>query len=236
VSAPALGSRTSRPSHEASARRPLDVRSLGSVPYADGLKLQEDLVARRRAGEALDTLLLLQHPHVITLGSSAEAEHVLLGAAERERLGIQLFEAGRGGGVTYHGPGQLVAYPILDLRPLGRDLHEYLRRLEEALIDTAAALGVPAWRRDGLTGVWTARGKLAAIGVRVSSQWITSHGVALNVSSDLRFFESIVPCGIEGEGVTSLSRELGEAVDDDAAAKAFAESFMNVFGFVRLVA
>jgi lipoyl(octanoyl) transferase len=206
------------------------------VPYGEGLALQEKLVAERRAGDVPDTLLLLEHPHVITLGSSADREHVLLEPAERERLGIQLFEVGRGGGVTYHGPGQLVAYPILDLRPLGKDLHEYLRRLEEALIRAAAALGVTAWRREGLTGVWTAQGKLAAIGVRVSSQWISSHGVALNVSSDLRFFESIVPCGIEGEGVTSLSRELGRRVDFGTAADAFTESFMSVFGFMPSVA
>ena len=221
---------------EGSARRPLEVRSLGSVPYAEGLKLQEELVAKRRAGEAPDTLLLLEHPHVITLGSSAEEAHVLLEQAERDRLGIQLYEVGRGGGVTYHGPGQLVAYPILDLRPLGKDLHEYLRRLEESLIRAAAALGVTARRREGMTGVWTARGKLAAIGVRVSSQWISSHGVALNVSPDLRFFESIVPCGIEGEGVTSLSLELGRTVELTDAADRFTESFMSVFGFVRSVA
>ena len=224
----------SRPSHQALAR-PLDVRSLGTVAYGEGLKLQDELVAKRRAGEVPDTLLLLEHPHVITLGSSADEGHVLLGEAERDRLGIQLFEVGRGGGVTYHGPGQLVAYPILDLRPLGKDLHDYLRRLEETLIRAAAALGVTAWRREGLTGVWTERGKLAAIGVRVSSQWISSHGVALNVSSDLRFFESIVPCGIEGEGVTSLSRELGRPVDLATAADTLTESFMSVFGFVRAV-
>jgi len=209
------------------------VRQLGIVPYAEGLRLQGELVAARRAEQIPDTLLLLEHPHVITLGSSADEAHVLLGEAERERLGIEIFEVGRGGGVTYHGPGQLVAYPILDLRPLGRDLHEYLRRLEEALIRTASALDVPAWRRDGLTGVWTARGKLAAVGVRVSSQWISSHGVALNVSSDLSFFEAIVPCGIEGEGVTSLSRELGRTVELGEAATALVESFEGVFGFVH---
>jgi lipoyl(octanoyl) transferase len=211
------------------------VRQLGVVPYAEALRLQGELVAKRRAGEVPDTLLLLEHPHVITLGSSAEAEHVLLDASERARLGIEVIEVGRGGGVTYHGPGQLVAYPILDLRPLGKDLHEYLRRLEEVLVRTAASFGVEAWRREGLTGAWTASGKLAAIGVRVSSQWISSHGVALNVSSDLSYFETIVPCGIEGEGVTSLSRELGRRVDLVAAARALVESFESVFGFVHRV-
>jgi lipoyl(octanoyl) transferase len=230
VSSPA----PARTTASATGRRPLEVRQLGLVPYAEGLRLQGELVAARRAEQITDTLLLLEHPHVITLGSSADEAHVLLGEAERERLGIEVFEVGRGGGVTYHGPGQLVAYPILDLRPLGRDLHEYLRQLEEMLIRAASAFGVPARRREGLTGVWTDMGKLAAIGVRVSSGWITSHGVALNVSSDLSFFEAIVPCGIRGEGVTSLSRELGRTVGLGEAAVALTESFETVFGFERV--
>ncbi len=217
-----------RPS--ASVRPPLEVRRLGLVPYAEGLRLQAELVARRRSGEIADTLLLLEHPHVITLGSSADAADVLVDETTRERLGIEVFEVGRGGSVTYHGPGQLVGYPILDLRPLGKDLHEYLRRLEDVLIRAAAAFGVEARRREGLTGVWTERGKLAAIGVRVSSQWISSHGVALNVSSDLSYFDTIVPCGIQGEGVTSLSLELGRPVDIEAAADALADAFAEVFG------
>jgi lipoate-protein ligase B len=224
-----------RPAASASGRRPLEVRQLGLVPYAEGLRLQGELVAARRAEQIPDTLLLLEHPHVITLGSSADEAHVLVDEAERERLGIEVFEVGRGGGVTYHGPGQLVAYPILDLGPLGRDLHEYLRRLEEVLVRAAAALGVPARRRQGLTGVWTERGKLAAIGVRVSSRWITSHGIALNVSPDLGFFEAIVPCGIRGEGVTSLSLELGRTVELAEAAGALIEGFESVFGFASQV-
>jgi lipoyl(octanoyl) transferase len=211
--------------------RALVVRRLGTVPYAEALRLQDELVASRRAGETPDTLLLLEHPHVITLGSSADEAHVLVEPAERDRLGIEVFEVGRGGGVTYHGPGQLVAYPILDLKPDHKDLHAYLRDLEEVLIRVARVYGVEAQRRAGLTGVWTASGKLAAAGVRVSSQWITSHGVALNVSSDLRFFDRIVPCGIVGEGVTSLSRELGRLVDMDLVARTFAEAFADVFGY-----
>lgn len=213
--------------------RALDVRRLGLVPYAEGLRLQDELVTRRRAGDVPDTLLLLEHPHVITLGSSADEAHVLVGEAERATLGIEVFEAGRGGGVTYHGPGQLVAYPILDLKPDRKDLHAYLRDLEQVLIDVAAAHGVRAVRREGLTGVWTPSGKLAAVGVRVSSQWITSHGAALNVSSDLRFFDRIVPCGIAGEGVTSLEREVGHSVGVDAVGRAFEECFAGVFGYAR---
>ena len=216
--------------------RPLTVRDLGVVPYAEALGIQKDLVVRRRAGEIPDTLLLIEHPHVITMGSSADETDVLVDEAERARLGIELFQVGRGGGVTYHGPGQLVAYPILDLKPDRKDLHAYLRDLEETLIEVAAAFGVAARRREGLTGVWTDRGKLAAIGVRVSSQWITSHGVAINVRSDLAFFDRIVPCGLPGEAVTSLERELSRAVSLDEVAEALVTRFANVFGRVVTVA
>jgi len=217
-------------------RRPLAVLRAGIVPYAEGLRLQEDLVVRRRAGEIPDTLVLLEHPHVITLGSSSDRAHVLLDDAEREARGVELHEVGRGGSVTYHGPGQLVAYPILDLKPDRKDLHAYLRDLEEVLIRVAAAFGVPARRREGLTGVWTDGGKLAAIGVRVSSQWIASHGSALNVSSDLGFFESIVPCGLAEESVTSLEREVGSAVDLEHVATTLAEQFAEVFDREIIVA
>lgn len=212
-------------------KRSLAVRRLGVVPYAEGLRIQEELIASRRAGAAPDTLLLLEHPHVITLGSSAESDHVLADASERSRLGIEVFEVGRGGGVTYHGPGQLVAYPILDLKPDRKDLHAYLRDLEEVLLLVAADLGVRAMRRPGLTGIWTPQGKLAAVGVRVSSPWITSHGVALNVNPDLSYFDRIVPCGIVGEGVTSLAREVGGEPSVDAVASVFARRFEQVFGY-----
>jgi len=218
------------------APRALEVLRAGVVPYAEALRLQEDLVSRRREGVIPDTLVLLEHPHVITLGSSADPAHVLMAEAEREARGVELFEVGRGGDVTYHGPGQLVAYPILDLKPDRKDLHAYLRDLEEVLIRVAASYGVDARRREGLTGVWTAGGKLAAIGVRVSSQWIASHGTALNVSSDLGFFEAIVPCGIQGERVTSLERELGTDVDLEDAARRYAEHFAAVFEREILVA
>jgi lipoyl(octanoyl) transferase len=210
--------------------RPLAVLRAGLVPYAEGLRLQEDLVARRREGEIPDTLVLLRHPHVITLGSSADPSHVLLGPEERTARGVELHEVGRGGDVTYHGPGQLVAYPILDLKPDRKDLHAYLRDLEEVLIRTAGEFGVVARRREGLTGAWTDRGKLAAVGVRVSSQWITSHGVALNVGADLGLFDAIVPCGLEGEAVTSLELELGASVQLDAVAEALEKHFADVFG------
>ena len=216
--------------------RPLSVHRAGIVPYGEGLRLQEDLVARRRAGEIPDTLVLLEHPHVFTLGSSSDRAHVLLGQEEREARGVELHEVGRGGSVTYHGPGQLVAYPIIDLKPDRKDLHAYLRDLEEVMIRVAATFGVEAQRRDGLTGAWTDRGKLAAIGVRVSSQWIASHGAALNVSSDLGFFESIVPCGLAGEGVTSLEHEIGSPLGLEEVSETLAELFAEVFDREIMVA
>lgn len=216
--------------------RPLRVLQLGTVPYAEGLELQADLVAERRAGAVPDTLVLLEHPHVITLGSSSDPAHVLVDDQERSRLGIELFEAGRGGDVTYHGPGQLVAYPILDLKPDRKDLHRYLRDLETVLIGVAADYGIEAERSEAGTGVWTAGGKLAAIGIRVSSGWITSHGIALNVRSDLSYFDTIVPCGIAEGGVTSLERELGSAPEPPDVVERFVRHFASVFGRKVLVA
>ena len=206
-------------------RAGFEVRWLGRVPYADGLALQEDLVVRRRDGEVPDTLVLLEHPHVITLGTGSHREHVLAGDEERARLGVELFETGRGGDVTYHGPGQLVGYPILDLKPDRKDLHRYLRDLEEVLIRTVAELGVSAHRVPGLTGVWTWAGKIGAIGVRVLSGWITSHGFALNVDTDLDFFGTIVPCGIPDRSVTSLSREVGRPVSLDEVRPLVVQAF-----------
>lgn len=211
--------------------RLLAVHRRGLVPYAEGLRLQDQLVQQRRVGEISDTLLLLEHPHVITLGSSSDKTHVLVDAQERERMGIELFKVGRGGDVTYHGPGQLIAYPVLDLKPDRKDLHVYLRDLERVLIKVAHELGVKADHRAGATGVWTTSGKLAAIGVRVSSGWITSHGAALNVSSQLSYFDAIVPCGLEGESVTSLEQELGHGIDLDEVSEILVRHFANVFEY-----
>jgi lipoyl(octanoyl) transferase len=191
--------------------------------------LQADLVTKRRSGAVPDTLLLMEHPHVITLGTASSPDHVLADLDERARRSIELFEAGRGGDVTYHGPGQLVGYPILDLNPERRDLHRYLRDLEEVLIRAVADLGVEATRIGGKTGVWTEAGKLAALGVRVSSGWITSHGFALNVNTDLSYFDAIVPCGIRDCDVTSLQRELGRSVAMADVHSTVVSSFQRVF-------
>ena len=209
--------------------RTLDVLRLGKVPYGEALELQADLVRRRRAGEADDTLIVLEHPHVITMGSSTDVANILVDEEERGRRGIELHSAGRGGDVTYHGPGQLVAYPILDLKPDRKDLHRYLRDLESVLIRVAAEYGIDAVRDDAGTGVWTTTGKLAAIGIRVSSGWITSHGIALNVTSDLSYFETIVPCGISDRDVTSLERELEHPPTLSEVGETFVRHFCDVF-------
>jgi len=215
-------------------QRVLAPRWLGSVPYAEGLTIQADLVRQRRASEVPDQLLLLEHPHVITLGSSATDDHVLVDAARRESLNLELYDSGRGGDVTYHGPGQLVGYPILDLKPDRKDLHRYLRDLEEVLLSVVRRLGIQhAERRDGLTGVWVPAGKVAAIGVRVSSGWISSHGFALNVDPNLNYFSTIVPCGISDERVTSLARIMGaHAPCMDEVRALVIEEFCVVFGCV----
>jgi len=210
---------------------PLSVRRLGLVPYADGVALQQRLVEERRRGEIPDTLLLLQHPHVITLGVKVhhDRSHVVAGEAELRARGVEVHESGRGGDVTYHGPGQLVGYPIFDLNPDRRDLHRYVRDVEESLIRALARLGIGAGRKAGLTGVWVGEEKIAAIGVRIS-RWITSHGFALNVSTDLDYFGLIVPCGITDKGVTSLLRLTPEGVAWAEVEAAVVAGFCDVFG------
>lgn len=209
--------------------KPLDVRRLGRVPYGEGLELQRALVEDRRAGRVGDVLLLLEHPHVITLGSRSDAarSHVLASPQRLQELGVELFETGRGGDVTYHGPGQLVAYPILDLRPDRADVHHYVRNLEEVMIRVTSRFGLEAGRIEGLTGTWVGSSKIGAIGVRIS-RWITSHGLAYNVNSALEYFNLIIPCGIRGHGVTSLQRELGREVPMSEVEDALAEEFRAV--------
>jgi lipoyl(octanoyl) transferase len=215
-------------------RRAIAVRSLAVVEYARALDLQRELVEERRAGAIGDTLVLLEHPPVITVGARNRLgrSNILASAEELARDGITVFESGRGGDVTYHGPGQLVGYPIFDLRPDRCDVHKYVRDLEEALIIALRTFGVSARRVHGLTGVWVgpegAEEKLAAIGVRIS-RWITSHGFALNVMTDLRSFQRIVPCGILDRGVTSLDRLLGHPVAMTVVQDAVVDGVRTVF-------
>ncbi len=208
----------------------LEVRDLGLIPYAEALALQSDLVRRRRTGDIPDQLLLLQHPHVITLGTASSRSHVLADESRRRELGIDLVDVGRGGDVTYHGPGQLVGYPILDLKPDRKDVHQYLRDLEAVLVHTLDEMGIRGEPVPDLTGVWVDGRKIAAIGVRISSGWITSHGFALNVSNDLSFFETIVPCGIQDVSVTSVSQELGRPFAVPDILGMVSEAFSEMFG------
>jgi lipoyl(octanoyl) transferase len=210
--------------------RPLDVRRLGRVPYADALALQRSLVDDRRAGRIDDTLLLVEHPHVLTLGVRGDGgrSHILATDDLLASRGIEVHETGRGGDITYHGPGQIVGYPIIDLNPDRRDVHRYVRDLETVLIRTAADYGVAAGRIEGLTGVWVGNEKLAAIGVRIA-RWITSHGFAFNVNTDLAHFDLIVPCGIADRGVTSLARLLGRPPDTAEVENRIIEHFANIF-------
>src|SRR5216683_8340774 len=183
--------------------RTLEVIQAGTLPYQEALAWQRQLADDRIAGRLPnDVLLLLEHPPVVTLGRNSHAAHLL------EPIGIEVFEVERGGDVTFHGPGQLVGYPILDLRAYKQDLHLYLRTLEQALIDALGILAIPAERNPGLTGVWTRGRKIASIGIHVK-QWVTWHGFALNVTTDLTHFDRIVPCGIQGVQMTSVQRERG---------------------------
>jgi lipoyl(octanoyl) transferase len=210
--------------------RVLEVRRLGVVPYGEALEVQKRLVDERRAGRIPDQLLLLQHPPVITFGVRSGSARANVRATPEALVaaGVELVETGRGGDVTYHGPGQLVGYPILDLKPDRCDVHRYVRDIEEVMIRVAAAFGVTAGRIAGLTGIWVGDEKLGAIGVRIA-KWITSHGFAFNVTTELSHFGLIVPCGIADKGVTSLEKLLHRAVAmadvEEAAAGAFAAVF-----------
>jgi lipoyl(octanoyl) transferase len=192
--------------------------------------LQRKLVEERRADRVPDLLLLLEHPHVITLGVKVDAARSHLVATPEALAGrhVELCESGRGGDITYHGPGQLVGYPIIDLRPDRCDVHKYVRDLEEVMIRSAADFGLTARRIRGLSGAWLGADKLGAIGVRIS-RWITSHGFAFNVSTDLEYFSLIVPCGIAAGGVTSLSRATGRSVSIAEAQASIVRGFADVF-------
>ena len=200
------------------------------VHYREALALQRELVEERRAGRAPDLLLLLEHQPVITLGVRGDGgrSHIVASDERLAALGVDVSETGRGGDVTYHGPGQIVGYPILDLRPDRCDVHRYVRDVEEVMIRTCADHGIEARRINGLTGAWVGDRKIGAIGVRVS-RWITSHGFAFNVTTDLGFFDLIVPCGIADRGVTSLERLLGRQPRLDQVEDALARHFAAVF-------
>ena len=209
-------------------QRLCEARWLGIVGYDDGLHLQESAIEHLRSGEAPEQLLLLEHPHVFTLGRGADSSNILADPLQLQTNLVEVHETGRGGDVTYHGPGQLVGYPIINLKPDRCDVHRYVRDLEEALIRTISEFGVTGTRIKGLTGVWVGNDKIAAIGVRIA-RWITSHGFALNVNTDLSYFNMIVPCGITDKGVTSLSRLLGSQIPMSDVARVVSSQFAQVF-------
>jgi len=212
------------------AGRTLDVRRLGRMPYDQALELQKSLVEQRRAGAVGDLLLLVEHPSVLTLGVKGDGgrSHILASDEELALRQIGVFETGRGGDITYHGPGQIVGYPIIDLDPDRRDVHKYVRDIEEVLIRVAADYGIATARVPGRTGVWAGDEKLAAIGVRIQ-RWVTSHGFALNHTTDLSHFGLIVPCGISDKGVTSL-QALGCVATRVEVEDRIATHFGAVFG------
>ena len=210
------------------------VIELGLIRYAEACALQRALVAARKTGTLLDVLLLCEHPHVITLGRNGKREHLLAPDHLLRQMGVEFCETDRGGDITYHGPGQIVGYPILNLGEIRRDVVWYVRQLEEAMIRATADFGITAARLEDKTGIWvSARGaeeeKLAAIGVHIS-RWVTSHGFAYNVSTDLRYFDLIVPCGITGKRATSLERLLGRTVKREEATARIVAHFGDVFG------
>jgi lipoyl(octanoyl) transferase len=209
---------------------PLEVRRLGVVPYGEALAMQRALVEERKAGRVPDLLLLLQHPAVITLGVRGDGgrSNIVTPSERLTELGIDVFEAGRGGDVTYHGPGQIVGYPIIDLKPDRCDVHVYVRDVEEVMIRVCADYGVSAGRVPGHTGAWIGPEKIGAIGVRIS-RWVTSHGFAFNVSTNLDHFRLIVPCGIADRGVTSLEQAAGRTIPIVEVEDAFVRHFCDVF-------
>lgn len=209
-------------------KRPLNVINLGETDYARALQLQRNIAAAVAAGELPDTLLLLEHPPVFTVGRGGKDKNILVSEKILQREGISVFHIDRGGDVTYHGPGQIVGYPIMDLRYHGRDIHLYVRGVEETIIRTLRDMGIAALRRPGLVGVWVGEEKIASIGINVR-RWITTHGFAFNIDPDLEHFHLINPCGLRGVRVTSVARLLRRPVDSREVRTKLAHHFSEVF-------
>ncbi|MYC83244.1 MAG: lipoyl(octanoyl) transferase LipB [Acidobacteria bacterium] len=202
---------------------------LGFRDYEESLRIQDRIVARRKSGFLPDCLLSVDYPPIITLGRGGKREHLLAGPKELRKRGVRVYPAGRGGDITFHGPGQLVVYPVLDLKAWHRDIHRYLRTLERCLVEMLSDFGIPSETLPGATGVWVEGRKIGAIGVRTSS-WVTSHGLALNVNTDLRYFDLIVPCGLVGRGVTSMAAQLGRSLELSEVRSCLIYHFARVFG------
>ena len=215
--------------------RPLEVIDLGRMRYADALEVQQRLVEQRKFGHGIDTLLYVEHPHVVTVGRNGKQQHVLASEEILARTGIEFYETDRGGDVTYHGPGQIVGYPILDLTAWKRDVHAYFHGVEQTLVDALGRFEIRAERvaQRGYEGVWVSGAKVAAIGIHIS-RWVTSHGFALNVDTDLSYFQYIVPCGLT-KPVCSL-RSHGCSASREEVMNAVTTSFARVFGYEVMTA
>jgi lipoyl(octanoyl) transferase len=211
--------------------RKLLVQKLGRIDYAAALTVQKETERLVKSGEQPDTLLLLEHPHTLTIGRRGEASAVLLDETELEARGVTLFETNRGGKVTYHGIGQIVGYPIINLSPDREDVHRYVRDLEEVILRTVSDFGIEAFRIEGLTGVHTSRGKVAAIGVHIA-RWVTTHGFALNVNTDLSYFDLIIAC--EGEPVTSMDELVNDRLELSAVEDRLIVNFAEVFSITSI--
>jgi len=210
--------------------RKLDYCNLGFLDYQAAWDLQKDVFAKLAKNELNDTLFMLEHPHTYTLGKVADKENLISPENQLKELGINVYEIDRGGDITYHGPGQVVGYPIINLREWKEDTHEYLRGLEEVIMKVCLEYGVITQRNSKYTGVWIGERKIAAIGIKVS-RWITMHGFAFNVNTDLNYFGGIIPCGIKDKDVTSLQRELGREIEIEAVKEKILNQFRLHFGY-----
>lgn len=213
-----------------STYRKFDYCDLGFIDYQNAWDLQKDVFAKRVKDEVADTFFMLEHPHTYTLGKVAEKENLISSEDQLKELGVSVYEIDRGGDITYHGPGQIAGYPIIKLSDWKEDTHEYLRSLEEVMMEVCADYGLKTHRNPKYTGVWIEERKIAAIGIKVS-RWTTMHGFAFNVNTDLNYFGGIIPCGIKDKDVTSLKRELGREVPIEEVKQKLADKFKEVFGY-----
>lgn len=213
--------------------RSLSYSDLGFVDYKKTWDFQKELLNERKNNLIDDTLLLLEHPHTYTLGKTANKNNLIGSEDFLSKKSISIFEIDRGGDITYHGPGQLVGYPIINLTDWQQDTHKYLRALEEAIIKTIAEFGITGERNDKFTGVWINERKIAAIGIKVS-RWITMHGFALNCNTDLSFYDGIIPCGIKDKAVTSIEKEIGQKISMNDLKEKFVKHFVEVFNYTEI--
>ncbi|MBI5809551.1 MAG: lipoyl(octanoyl) transferase LipB [Ignavibacteriales bacterium] len=213
-----------------STYRKFNYCDLGLIDYRSAWDLQKEIFDKRIDDKTDDAFFLLEHPHTYTLGKVARIENLLMNDSQLKELGISVYEIDRGGDITYHGPGQIVGYPIINLKNWKEDTHEYLRSLEQVIINVCKEYGLETERKTNYTGVWIGERKIAAIGIKIS-RWVTMHGFAFNINTDLNFFNGIIPCGIKEKGVTSLSKELGNEISIQEVKEKLVNQFKIIFGY-----